>query len=102
MNVEMGKIRLEVEDNSKRLVNQEAVLETMKFTLADRSQRCNVRITGLPEGLEGSNTVLMNTMPKWFPTLGNLQGEILHAHRVYSDDKKKKTGPRILIFNILW
>lgn len=98
VNVEMGKIRSNVENNSERLVSQEAVLETMKLKLADmedRSRRCNVRITGLPEGLKGSNAIqfLTNSLPKWFPTLGNLQGEIMHAHRVYSDNKKK-TGPR--------
>lgn len=105
VNVEMGKIRLNVENNSERLVSQEAVLETMKLKLADmedRIRRCNVRITGLPEGLKGSNAVqfLTNSLPKWFSTLGNLQGEIMHAHRVYSDNKKK-TGPRTLIFNVL-
>lgn len=35
VNVEMGKIRSNVENNSERLVSQEAVLETMKLKLAD-------------------------------------------------------------------
>ncbi len=96
--MELGKIRLDVESNSEKLVSQEAMLETMQLKLADmedRSRRCNVCITRLPEGHEGSNAVqfLTKSLPKWFPTLGNLKGDIMHAYRVYSDNNKKKADP---------
>lgn len=105
VNVELDKIRSDVESNRGKLTSYEATLETMQLKLADmedRSRRCNVRVIGLPEGIEGSNAVqyLTKSLPKWFPTLGNLDGEIMRAHRVYSDNRKR-SGPRTLIFNTL-
>ncbi|KAK5934800.1 hypothetical protein CgunFtcFv8_020222 [Champsocephalus gunnari] len=41
---EMGKIRLDVVNNSGMLVTHVATLD-----MEDRSRRCNVRITGLAE-----------------------------------------------------
>ncbi|KAI4822762.1 hypothetical protein KUCAC02_008291 [Chaenocephalus aceratus] len=89
------------------LVTHEATLDMMQLKLADmedRSRRCNVRITGLAEGLEGSNAIpfLTHSLPKWFPSLSNLKGELMRAHRIYSDDRKKQVGAtRTLIFNVL-
>lgn len=104
INVELNKIRSDVESNRRKLASQETALEMMQRKLADvedRSKRCNVRVIGLPEGTEGYNAVqfLTKSMPKWFPTLSNMEGEIMRAHRVYSDDRKKSSGPRTLIFN---
>lgn len=104
---EMGKIRLDVVKNSGMLATHEDTLDMMQLKLADmedRSRRCNVRITGLAEGLEGSNAIqfLTHSLPKWFPSLGNLKGELMRAHRIYSDDRKKQVGAtRTLIFNVL-
>lgn len=73
INAEMGKIRSDVKGNSKLLATQEATLQQMQLKLADmedRSRRCNIRITGLTEGLEGSSAVqyLTQSLPKWFPS----------------------------------
>ena len=103
VNVELDKIRSDVDSNRGKLASQESALEMMQRKLADmedRSRRCNIRVIGLPEGTEGSNAVqfLTKSLPKWFPTLSNMEGEIMRAHRVYSDDRKKSSGSRTLIF----
>ncbi|CAK6979638.1 hypothetical protein KUCAC02_008291 [Scomber scombrus] len=100
LNESIGSVTVELDK-----IRYEATSETMQLKLADmedRSRRCNVRAIGLPEGIEGSNAVqyLTKSLPKWFPTLGNLDGEIMRAHRVYSDNRKR-SGPRTLIFNTL-
>ncbi|CAK6975956.1 hypothetical protein KUCAC02_008291 [Scomber scombrus] len=99
----MGIIRSDVEGNTRKLVSQDAVLETMQLKLADmedRSRRCNVRIIGLAEGLEGTNAIqfLTQSLPKWFPSLGNLPVDIMRAHRIYGDNKRRE-DTRTLIFN---
>ncbi len=105
VNAELGKIRAEVRDNSSMLSNHESTLEQMQLKLADmedHSRRCNVRIVGLAEGVQGSNAgqFLTNSLPKWFPSLGDLQGEIMRAHRIYGDNKKR-SGPPTMICNVL-
>ncbi|KAI4806949.1 hypothetical protein KUCAC02_017739 [Chaenocephalus aceratus] len=94
---EKGKMRLDVVNNSGILATHEATLDMMQLKLADMedwSRRCNVRITGLAEGLEGSNAIqfLTHSLPKWFPSLSNLKGELMQAHHIYSDDRKKQVG----------
>lgn len=107
VNVEVGKIRGKVKDNSAQLSSHESMLDQMQLKLADmedRSRRCNVRIIGLTEGIEGSNAVqfLTNSLPEWFPSLVDCRGEIMRAHRIYGDNNKKnRTGPRTMIFNVL-
>ncbi|KAI4830857.1 hypothetical protein KUCAC02_002461 [Chaenocephalus aceratus] len=98
---EMGKIRLDVVKNSGMLATHEDTLDMMQLKLVDmedRSRRCNVRITGLAEGLKGSNAIqfLTHSLPKWFPSLGNLKGELMRAHRIYSDDRKKQAFSRAM------
>lgn len=105
INAEMGKIRSDVKGHSKLLATQDAMLQQMQLKLADmedRSRRCNIRITGLAEGLEGSSAVqyLTQSLPKWFPSLGSLQGEIMRAHRVYTDNKNRGNA-RTMIFCVL-
>lgn len=106
VNLELEKLRSDVVRNSGKLASQESALEMMQRKIAnmeDRSRCCNVRVIGLPERVEGSNTVqfLTSSLPKWFPTLSAMDGEIMRAHRVYSNDRKKSNGPRTLIFNTL-
>ena len=106
VNVELDKVRSDVESNRGKLASHETLLETMQLKLADmedRSRRCNVRVIGLPERVEGSNAVqfIIKSLPKWFPTLSNLEDEVMRAHRVYSDNNRKKSGPQTLIFNTL-
>lgn len=68
--------------------------------MEDRKRRCNIRITGLEEGLEGSSTAqfLTHSLSKWFPALGGLQIEIMRAHRINS---RNQGVSRTLIFNVL-
>lgn len=107
VNVELDKVQSDVESNRGKLASHETMLETMQLKLADmedRSRRCNVRDIGMPEGIEGSNAVqfLTKSLPKWFPTLSKLEDEVMRAHRVYSDNNRKRSGPRTLIFKTLW
>lgn len=83
----MGKIRSEVKGNSSLLSHHEDVLKQLQLKLADmedRNRRCNLRIVGLAEGVEGSNAVqfLTNSLPEWFPSLGDHNGEIMRAHQI--------------------
>jgi len=50
-------------------------MELKLADMEDRNRRCNIHVTGLGEGLEGSNATqfLSNSLPKWFPTLGDIQ-----------------------------
>ncbi len=59
---------------------------TEKLTdMEDRSRRNNVRLVGLPEGMEGPDTVsfLRANLSKWIPSLRGRDIEIDRAHRVY-------------------
>ncbi|MGH0147252.1 UNVERIFIED_CONTAM: hypothetical protein FKN15_011611 [Acipenser sinensis] len=74
-------------------------MERKVADLEDRSRRNNIRLVGLPEGIEGEDAVgfLQDMLPKWFPALSQRKFEIERGHRIYghfsSDDRK----PRQLI-----
>ncbi len=70
--------------------------------MEDRSRRNNVRLVGLPEGVEGSNATgfLRVNLSKWIPSLKGLDIEIDRAHRVY-DGGRGSDQPRTLIFHVL-
>ena len=96
--MELDKIRSDVESNGGKLASHETTLETMQLKLADmedRSRGCNIRAIGLPEVIEGYNAVqfLTKSLSKCFPTLSNPEGEIMHAHCVYSDKNRKNLAP---------
>lgn len=57
VNLELEKIRSDVEGNRGKLAVQETALELQRklADMEDRSRCCNVRVIGLPEGAEGSN-----------------------------------------------
>lgn len=100
---EVSVMRADVGANSSKLAEHDTELEAMRAKLADvedRSRRCNVRINGLPEGLEGSNAIqfLTQKLPEWFPSLSNLQGEIMRAHRIYNRTGATNVRSRTLIF----
>lgn len=104
--MELEKLRSHVKSNRGKLASQEFALEMMQRKMAemeDWSWCCNVRVIELPEGIQGSNAIqfLTSSLPKWFPSLSAMDGEIMRAQRVYSDDRKKSNGPRTLIFNTL-
>ncbi len=76
---------------------------TEKMTdMEDRSRINNVRLVGLPEGAEGSDTAgfLRVNISRWIPFLGGRDIEIDRVHRLY-DGKKNSDRPRTLIFRAL-
>ncbi len=76
---------------------------TEKMTdMEDRSRRNNVRLVGLPEGMEGPDAAafLRANLSKWIPSLRDRDIEIDRAHRVY-DGGRGSDRPRTLIFRVL-
>ncbi len=70
--------------------------------MEDRSRRNNVRLVGLPEGMEGPDAAgfLRANLSKWIPSLRGRDIEIDRAHRVY-DGGRGSDQPRTLIFRVL-
>ncbi len=76
---------------------------TEKMTdMEDRCRRNNVRLVGLPEGMEGNDAAgfLRANLSKWIPSLRGRDIEIDRAHRVY-DGGRGSDRPRTLIFHVL-
>lgn len=99
-------LKTTVGSNSSTLNRHGQALQAMELKLADmedRNRRCNIRITGLEEGREGSNATqfLSHSLPKWFPTLGDIQIKIMRAHRIYNDNARNRGANHTLIFNVL-
>ncbi len=67
------------------LRNQMERLTEKMMDIEDRSRRNNVRLVGLPEGVEGSDVAgfLRVNLSKWIPSLKGHNIEIDRAHRVY-------------------
>ncbi len=75
---------------------------TEKMTdMEDRCRRNNVRLVGLPEGMEGNDAVgfLRANLSKWIPSLRGRDVEIEQAHRVY-DGGRGSNRPCTLIFRV--
>lgn len=103
---DVNTLKTSVVSNSGTLTRHDQALQAMELKLADmedRNRRCNIRVTGLEEGLEGSNATqfLSHSLPKWFPTLSDIQIEITRAHRIYNDNARNLGANRTLIFNVL-
>lgn len=104
---DVDTIKTTVESNSCTLDNHNRTLQDMEMKLADmedRSRRCNIRVIGLKEGLEGPNAIqyLSHSLPIWFPKLADVKVEVMRAHRIYSESSKKNANSnRTLIFNVL-
>uniref|UniRef100_A0A8B9GUN5 L1 transposable element RRM domain-containing protein n=1 Tax=Astyanax mexicanus TaxID=7994 RepID=A0A8B9GUN5_ASTMX len=71
--------------------------------LEDRSRRNNLRLVGLPEGLEGDDAIgfIQKHLPVWIPSLAGRAFEIERAHRVYSGASNTAFKPGSLIFKLL-
>uniref|UniRef100_A0A8C4X6L1 Uncharacterized protein n=1 Tax=Erpetoichthys calabaricus TaxID=27687 RepID=A0A8C4X6L1_ERPCA len=71
--------------------------------LEDRSRRCNIRITGLPEGAEGDDprSFLRCQLPVWLPTLPSGDIKIMRAHRISSSTSSSSAVPRTLIVHLV-
>ncbi len=70
--------------------------------MEDKSRRNNIRLVGLPEGMEGSDVAgfLRINLSKWIPSLRGRDIEIDRAHHVY-DGRKNSDRPHTLIFRVL-
>ncbi len=70
--------------------------------MEDRCRRNNVRLVGLPEGMESPDAAgfLRANLSKWIPSLRGRDIEIDRAHRVY-DGGRGSDRPRTLIFRVL-
>ncbi len=80
-------------------------LERLTEKMTDMEDRCrgnNVRLVGLPEGMEGNDAAgfLRANLSKWIPSLRGRDIEIDRAHRVY-DGGRGSDRPRTLIFRVL-
>ncbi len=76
---------------------------TEKMTdMEDRCRRNNIRLVGLPEGVERPDAAgfLRVNLSKWIPSLKGRDIEIDRAHRVY-DGGRGFDRPRTLIFHVL-
>ncbi len=84
------------------LRNQLERLAEKMTDMEDKSRRNNIRLVGLPEGMEGSNVAgfLRINLPRWIPSLKGRNIEIDRAHRMY-DGRKNSDRPRTLIFRVL-
>ncbi len=84
------------------LRNQLERLTEKMMDIEDRSRRNNVRLVGLPEGVEGSDVAgfLRVNLSKWIPSLKGRNIEIDRAHRVH-DGGRGSDRPRTLIFRVL-
>ncbi len=84
------------------LKNQLERLTEKMTDVEDRCRRNNVRLVGLPEGMEGPDTAgfLRVNLSKWIPSLRGRDIEIDRAHRVY-DGGRGSDRPRTLIFRVL-
>lgn len=105
----------EQRDQKKILHSHDKRLDTVEqqlVELQDRSRRNNLRLIGLPEGLEKDDPVgfLKRSLPVWFPSLKDKNIEIERAHRIYSNPPKRNSKtpqikrperPRVFIFKLL-
>ncbi len=88
----------DLKDQLERLTEK---MTDMQMT-DDRCRRNNVRLVGLPEGMEGPDAAsfLRANLSKWIPSLRGRDIEIDRAHRVY-DGGRGSDRPRTLIFRVL-
>jgi hypothetical protein len=103
----LNRIDNDVDNLSRRLSQAEHMVSDLKLKVDDmenRSRRCNLRLTGLPEGLEGNSPtkfvgiLLLNTLgPVNFPNGIELQ----RAHRALAARPKPGQPPRVIMMQFL-
>uniref|UniRef100_H2ZVD2 L1 transposable element RRM domain-containing protein n=1 Tax=Latimeria chalumnae TaxID=7897 RepID=H2ZVD2_LATCH len=85
---------------------QEEIVKILGKTedLENHSQRCNLHLVGLPEGVEGKDPVAF--LKDWLPTFLNLPEmtgklEVERAHRTFIPRPKDSERPHMLLFKLL-
>ncbi len=95
----------EAREDKRTVTDLKDQLERLTEKMTDMEDRCrrnNVRLVGLPEGMEGNDAAgfLRANLSKWIPSLRGRDIEIDRAHRVY-DGGRGSDRPRTLIFRVL-
>uniref|UniRef100_H3B3N7 L1 transposable element RRM domain-containing protein n=1 Tax=Latimeria chalumnae TaxID=7897 RepID=H3B3N7_LATCH len=93
-----------LEANISHLQEEIVKIQGKTEDLENRSQRCNLRIVGLPEGVEGKDPVAF--LEDWLPSFLNLPEmtgklEIERAHCTFMPRPEDSERPRILLFKLL-
>ena len=99
---------MEANVRTNKTNNEACLAEMIKMQkklneLEDRSRLNNVRLVGLPLGVEANDPrgYLQKMLPKWIPTLKSLRNAVVtvdKAHRIFSN---KASGSRTMIFRLL-
>uniref|UniRef100_H3A1Z5 L1 transposable element RRM domain-containing protein n=1 Tax=Latimeria chalumnae TaxID=7897 RepID=H3A1Z5_LATCH len=93
-----------LETNVQQLQEDTFKLLDKTDDLENRSRRCNLRLVGLPEGVEGKDPVAF--LEDWLPTFLNLpdmtdKPEIERVHHTFTLKPRDSERPRILLFIML-
>ncbi len=106
----VDSVQAAAREDKRTVMDLKDQLERLTEKMADMEDRCrrnNVRLVGLPEGMEGPDAAgfLRANLSKWIPSLKGRNIEIDHheliwAHRVY-DGGRGSDRPRTLIFHVL-
>lgn len=102
----MDSVMSEQREQKRAINDHSSQLETMEKKLAeleDRSRQNNIRLVGLPEGIEGGDPIgfIQKAIKDWFPSLANSEIEVERAHRIYRAAKDPRNSPRVFIFKLL-
>ncbi len=92
-------------EDKRTVMDLKDQLERLTEKMTDMEERCrrnNVRLVGLPEGMEGNDAAgfLRANLSKWIPSLRGRDIEIDRTHRVY-DGGRCSDQPHTLIFRVL-
>ncbi len=101
----VGSVRAAAREDERTVTDLKDQLERLTEKMTDMEDRCrrnNVRLVGLPEGMEGPEAAvfLRANLSKWIPSLRGRGIEIDRARRV-CDGGGGSGRPRALIFRVL-
>ncbi len=101
----VDSVQADTREDRRTVMDLRNKLERLTEKMTDMEDRCrrnNVRLVGLPEGMEGSDAAgfLRANLSKWIPSLRSCDIEIDRAHRIY-DGGRVSDRPRTLIFLVL-
>ncbi len=101
----VDSVQAAVREDKRTVMDLKDQLERLTEKMTDMEDRCrknNVRLVGLPEGMEGNDAAgfLRANLSKWIPSLRGRDIEIDRAHRIY-DGGRGSDRPRTLIFRVL-